>query len=111
MEIEKEQNSKINASTLLTSNPIDEESNEMELDEIVVVVDVDDEVKRRLPMWFGDPRKDVLRAEDWFESVQRAKHQFEWNDEVTMKHIVNALQEESLLWFLDLVKFFIYIMI
>jgi len=65
----------------------------------------DDDEYRRLPSWFGNPQKDVLTAEHWLESVYRARDQFKWNEEVTMNHIVNALMEDSLLWFLDLVTY------
>jgi hypothetical protein len=37
-----------------------------------------------LPLWFGDPKLDVLTAEEWIGSVRRAKIQSEWNDLVSI---------------------------
>ncbi len=72
-------------------------------DEESIEIGRDDDEQRRLPSWFGDPQKDVLTAKGWLESVHQARDQFKWNEGVTMIHIVNALMEDSLLWFLDLV--------
>jgi len=58
-----------------------------------------------LALWFGDPKKDVLTAEEWIASIQRAKDQFEWDDDVTMNNVVEVLFGDALLWFLDLVTF------
>ncbi len=70
-----------------------------------IEIERDDDEQRILPSWFGDPHKDVLTAEHWLESVDRARDQFKWNEEVTMSHVVNALMEDSLLWFFDLVTY------
>ena len=37
-----------------------------------------------LPLWFGDPQRDVLTAEDWIGSVERAREMSKWNDEVSI---------------------------
>ncbi len=65
--------------------------------------DYEDEAVTVLAFWFGDPKLDVLTAEEWIGSVQKAKDQSKWNDEVTMANVVNALYGDALEWFLDLV--------
>jgi hypothetical protein len=54
-----------------------------------IIVAEHDEVER-LAVWFGDPQKDVLTAVDWIASVQRAKIQYGWDDEVTMNNVVKV---------------------
>ena len=56
-----------------------------------------------LAFWFGDNKLDVLTAEEWLGSVQRAKVQSNWNDLVTMNKVVNALFGDAFSWFLNLV--------
>jgi len=75
-------------------NSLEEQSNRSDYEDGDVTV---------IASWFGDQKLDVLTAEDWIGSVQRAKDQFEWSDEVTMTNIVNALFGDALAWFLDLV--------
>ena len=60
-----------------------------------------------LAFWFGDHKLDVLTAEEWLGSVQRAKVQSKWNDLVTMHKVVNALFGDAFSWFLNLVTPFI----
>ncbi len=44
-----------------------------------------------------------LSPEDWIESIQMAQTQSQWNDEVTMTNVVDALFGDALAWFLGLV--------
>jgi hypothetical protein len=53
----------------------------------VVEDDYEDEDVTVLVFWFGDPKLDVLTAEEWIGSVQRAKVQYEWNDLMTMHKV------------------------
>ena len=66
--------------------------------------DYEDEDVTVLAFWFGDPKLDILAAEEWIGSVQKAKNQSEWNDELTMANVVNALYGDALAWFLALVS-------
>ncbi len=77
--------------------------NENNLSSITSLDDQNKDEFTILPLWFGDPQRDVLTAEDWIGSVERAKDMSHWNDEVTMSNVVNALFGPSLVWFLDLV--------
>ncbi len=75
-------------------------------DNLSSITSLDDQNKDEftiLPLWFGDPQRDVLTAEDWIGSVERARYTSQWNDEVTMNNVVNALFGPALFWFLDLV--------
>ncbi len=65
--------------------------------------DHEDEAVTVLAFWFADQDLDVLTAEEWIESVQKAKDKSKWNDEVTMANVVSALYGDALEWFLDLV--------
>jgi hypothetical protein len=64
--------------------------------------DTKDELTR-LSLWYGDPNLDMLAAECWIGSVQRAKELLEWDEETTMTNVVHALYGEALQWFLQLV--------
>ena len=60
--------------------------------------------KFRLPIWFGDRRKDVFNARQWIANVEKTKSLAHWNNEVTMVYVVNALRGQALGWFLQLVQ-------
>ncbi len=60
------------------------ETLEEEEDQSVIEDDYEDEDVTVLAFWFGDQKLDVLTAEEWIGSVQRAKVQSKWNDLVTI---------------------------
>ena len=92
-------------SDLKVDNPDNNQIEKLEKEEDQSVKEDDhaDEDVTVLAFWFGNPKLDVLTAEEWIESVQRAKVLSEWNDLETMHKVVNALFGEALDWFLNLV--------
>jgi hypothetical protein len=80
-------NTKIGAEGYVNSNHKKTEKLEEEEDQIVVEDDYEDEEVTVLAFWYGDQQLDVLTAEEWIESIQRAKVQSEWNDLVTMHKV------------------------
>ena len=44
-----------------------------------------------LPLWFGDPKKDTLTAEDWIESVQERYSPKHYNIKTPIKYFLEAL--------------------
>jgi len=53
----------------------------------------------RLPLFFGNPEKDVLTAELWVQRVQSAAAGAEWNNVQTMAHVYGALRAKAIIWY------------
>ena len=45
----------------------------------------------KLPMWFGIPSKDTLKARQWVERVERAIAATGWTDAQAMSFVAGAL--------------------
>ena len=53
----------------------------------------------RIPLWYGDKKKDIFNALEWVTFVQRAKDLFNWTNETTMLFVLNALSDGAYDWF------------
>lgn len=52
----------------------------------------------RVPLFYGDPEKDYFSVETWTTRVSTNKDSANWNDEVTMANVFNALRGRALSW-------------
>ena len=57
-----------------------------------------------LPLWYGNPGKDILKATEWIVCFERAKQIFKLDDSTTFACVENALVGDSHTWFLTLLK-------
>jgi hypothetical protein len=53
----------------------------------------------KIPLWFANRKKDILTAEHWIESVERAKILYNWDDETTIFYVCTALRDGARTWF------------
>ena len=53
----------------------------------------------KLPMWFGIPSKDTLKARQWVERVERAIAATGWTDAQAMSFVAGALRGPALEWY------------
>ena len=52
----------------------------------------------RLPLWSGS-NDTTFTAEQWVQRIQKAATAGNWNDEVTMSNVFNALRGDALIWY------------
>ena len=64
---------------------------------------VKNESYNQLPYWFSNPEKNRLSASQWVDSVESARIEMNWNDSTTIIHVIHALRNRALTWFLTLV--------
>ncbi len=55
--------------------------------------------KIKLPLWYGNIKKDIFKPEHWIASVQRAKTIYKWNNDTFIHYVQTAFRDEALIWF------------
>ena len=45
----------------------------------------------KLPLWYGDSRKDVFTPDEYIERLERAKDAGTWGDPQALSYVFNAL--------------------
>ena len=58
----------------------------------------------RLPLWYGNPKKDILKATEWIDCVEKAHKLYHWDNCTTMACVEHSLATEAHTWFLTLVR-------
>ena len=52
----------------------------------------------KLPLWYGDPKKDYFSAEHYIKRIQNSKDAAGWDDQTTCNYLFQALREPALKW-------------
>ena len=64
----------------------------------------EDDLLLILPLWYGNPKKDILHATEWIDCVEKANKLYHWESSTTIVCVENSLVDEAQIWYLSLVK-------
>jgi len=52
----------------------------------------------KIPTFTGNKSADLFNAENWIAHIERPKLTGNWNNDLTMAYVLNALHDEALMW-------------